>query len=118
MNNTTEDYLKMIYLLQKKNSKVRSISLVEAFGVSKPTVSKKIKHMIAGGYISLEGHSLKLTEKGLEIAEEMMERNRIIKELLIRLGVEQSVAVADACKIEHAISKQTLEAFEKLSNNI
>ena len=43
-------------------------------------------------------HCIDLTEKGLSVAEETIERNRTIRDLLIRLGVDRSVAEADACE--------------------
>lgn len=56
----------MIRLLQKKNGKVRSVAIAEAFGVSKPTVSNIVKRLIAEGYITMGGdYAIELTDKGL-----------------------------------------------------
>ena len=52
-----------------------------------------------------------LTEKGAAIAEKMYERHQVIAKALIALGVEESVAYEDSCKIEHDIS---IESFEKI----
>jgi len=113
---TTEDYVKMIRLLQKKNGTVRSIAIAEAFGVSRPTVSNIVKRLAAEGYITVgKDHLIELTEKGLLLADETIERNRTIRELLISLGVEKSVAEADTCEMEHAVSTQSLSAFKKLA---
>ena len=55
---------------------------------------------------------LTLTEHGLEIAKKIYERHTLISGLLIRLGVSEETAAADACKIEHAISDESLEAIK------
>ena len=47
MKKTTEDYVKMIRLLQKKNGTVRCIAIAEAFGVTRPTVSNIVKRLAA-----------------------------------------------------------------------
>jgi Mn-dependent DtxR family transcriptional regulator len=116
MKKTTEDYVKMIRLLQKKNGTVRSVAIAEAFGVSRPTVSNIVKRLVAEGYITMgDDYSIELTEKGLLLADETIERNRTIRDLLISLGVEQSIAEADACEMEHAVSTQSLEALKSLA---
>ena len=116
MKKTTEDYVKMIRLLQIKNGTVRSIAIAEAFGVSKPTVSNIVKRLAAEGYITVgKDHLIELTEKGLLLADETIERNRTIRELLISLGVEKSVAETDACEMEHAVSAQSLAALKTLA---
>ncbi len=115
MKKTTEDYLKMICQLKKKNGTVHSVDIAEAFGVSRPTVSNIIKRLVSEGYIVMRGdYSIELTDKGLSVAEEMIERNRTIRDLLIGLGVEKSVAENDACEMEHAVSAQTLNALKTL----
>ena len=56
-----------------------------------------------------------LTEKGAAIAEKMYERHQVIAKALIALGVEESVAYEDSCKIEHDISQQT---FDKIKEHL
>ena len=60
------------------------------------------------GYITL-------TEKGMEIAQTMYERHTVLSQWLISLGVDEKIAVEDACRIEHVISK---ESFDALKNHI
>ena len=60
------------------------------------------------GYITL-------TEKGMEIAQTMYERHTVLSQWLISLGVDEKIAVEDACRMEHIISK---ESFEAIKNHI
>ena len=52
-----------------------------------------------------------LEPKGLAIAQEMLDRHHTLTNFLVRLGVDQETAEADACKIEHDISPQTFAAI-------
>ena len=56
-----------------------------------------------------------LTEKGLEIAERMYERHKLLSSLLVYLGVSEEQAVEDACKIEHDLSPESFAAIREAS---
>ncbi|MBQ6570173.1 MAG: metal-dependent transcriptional regulator [Clostridia bacterium] len=88
---------------------VRSVAVADAPGVSKPTVSRFLKGLVDEGYISTsDNRAIELTQQGLVIADEIIERHNIILDLLIGLGVERAVA----CEMEHIISPQCLAAFK------
>ena len=111
-----EMYLETIYVLSKKNKEVRSIDVGEHMGYSKPSVSRAIGLLKKGGYVEMEATgALKLTEAGKELAEKIYERHTVLTKFLMQLGVDEQTATEDACKIEHDISDQTLEAIK---NNI
>ncbi len=109
-----EMYLETILILTKKSSAVRSIDVVEYMGFSKPSVSRAIGLLKAGGYVNVDKDGyLTLTELGAEVAGKMYERHKILSELLISLGVDEETASADACKIEHHISDKSFAAIKK-----
>ena len=67
-----------------------------------------------GGYLLMDEHGhLTLTPVGVEIAEKIFERHTVLSRLLIRLGVSEETATADACKLEHAISDESFEAIKR-----
>ncbi len=110
-----EMYLESIYVLTKERQNVRSIDVVEYMGFSKPSVSRAINLLKNGGYLSVNSDGyISLTEAGQEVARDIYERHNIISAFLISLGVSPEVATADACKIEHVISKESFEAIKKL----
>ena len=73
-----------------------------------------MKNLRSKNYITVneEGH-IQLTQEGLEIAEMIYERHRLISYWLKSLGVDEKTAVQDACRIEHVISKESFEAIKK-----
>lgn len=109
-----EMYLEAILVLSQKNGFVRSIDVSEYLGYSKPSVSRAVGILKNGNYIVMDKDgSLTLTESGKAIAEKIFERHTILSRLLIRLGVSEETANADACKLEHAISDESFEAIKR-----
>ena len=82
-------------------------------GVSQPAVQKAIKLLIADGYISVDGLHLHLTEQGKAYAEEVYDRHCTIRKFLELHGVNFADADADACKLEHALSKASYDMMKK-----
>jgi len=114
---SSEDYLEAIFALHQHQSLVRSIDIAHKLGVSKPSVSVAMKNLREYGYLIVkEGGNLVLTEKGKAIAEEMFERHTFIAHWLMDIGVAQDVALQDACRVEHAISKESFTAIKKYVN--
>lgn len=115
MKRTTEDYLKTIYLLEKKHRGVRGVEIAEELNVSRPTVSIILKRLIEEGYVTKNAeHEAFLTDAGREIAENTVKKNQMFKELLTELGVDEQTAAADACEMEHAVSAASFEALRLL----
>ena len=109
-----EMYLEAILVLSQKNGFVRSIDVSEYLGYSKPSVSRAVGILKKGEYIVVDRDgSLTLTESGKAIAEKIFERHTVLARLLIRLGVSEETATADACKLEHAISDESFEAIKR-----
>lgn len=108
-----EMYLETIYILSKKSSAVRSLDVAEYMNYSKPSVSRAVGLLKQGEYLTVDPNGyLHLTELGEEIASKIYERHTLLTEFLIRLGVDEETAAADACKIEHDISDKSFEAIK------
>lgn len=114
-----EMYLEAILVLAKKNGFVRSIDISEYLGYSKPSVSRAVGILKKGDYILVEKDgSITLTETGRTIAEKIFERHTVLSRLLIKLGVSEETATADACKMEHAISDESFEAIKRYTADL
>ena len=111
---STETYLETILILSQTNPKVRAIDIASTMGFSKPSVSIALKKMKENALIEIDSDGfITLTNSGQEIAERMYSRHTWISEWLMSLGVEEEVAINDACKIEHVISEETFEAIKR-----
>lgn len=112
-----EMYLETILVLSKQMTNVRSLDVAEYMNYSKPSVSRAVGILKSGEYIVVDRDGfITLTESGRAIAEKIYERHTILTELLVRLGVPEDIAAADACKMEHDISDETFAAIKKHRN--
>ncbi len=113
---SAENYLETILILQQRNGQVRSIDIVNEMNFKKSSISVAMKHFRENGYICMdEDGYITLTESGLAIAEHIYERHRILTKYFMALGVSEKNAKKDACKIEHDISE---ESFNKIREHL
>ncbi len=114
MQESGEMYLETILILGKKQNKVRAVDIVDEMGFSKPSVSRAMAKLKADECIIVDSAGyIALTEKGRGIAEKIYERHQLLSEILISLGVDATTAAEDACKMEHDISDESLEAIKR-----
>lgn len=109
-----EMYLETILILSQKSGFVRSVDIGEKMGYSKPSVSRAVGILRQGGYIQVgKDGGITLTDSGRAVAEKIYERHRLLTRFLVTLGVEETTAAEDACKIEHVISDASFEAIKR-----
>lgn len=112
-NESSENYLETILLLSKKLPVVRAVDIANELDFKKPSVSIAMKNLREKEQITVsEQGFIYLTESGKEIAEMIYERHLLISSWLTKLGVPEDVAVQDACRIEHVISKESFDAVK------
>lgn len=114
-----EMYLEAILVLTNKKGAARSVDVSEYLGYSKPSVSRAMGILRSGGYITVEKDgTINLTDTGKAIAEKIYERHNLLAKLLVKIGVDEETATADACKMEHAISDTSFEALKRYASGI
>ena len=108
-----EMYLETILILSEKLKNVRSIDISEEMNYSKPSVSRAMGILKKDGYIVVDGSGyITLTGSGRELAERIYQRHRILSRILMDLGVDEKTATDDACRIEHVISEESMDAIK------
>lgn len=116
INESAENYLETILILSKQLPVVRAVDICNELGFKKSSVSIAMKHLREKKHITVTNAGfIYLTETGLEIAETIYERHEFLSKWLTKLGVPEKIALEDACKIEHVISK---ESFEAIKNHV
>ena len=119
IHKSAEDYLEMILRLSEEKGYVRSVDIAQGLSVSKPSVSVAMKQLREGGYITMgKDNYISLTESGMEIAQRIYDRHKVLTKLLIHLGIDPDTAQDDACKVEHDISPETFDALVKCLQQI
>ena len=111
---SAENYLETILVLKERNGTVRSVDIAAEMGLSKPSVSVAMRNLREQECITMGDDGLiSLTDKGRSIAESVYERHTLFTQWLVSLGVDQTIAAQDACRIEHVLSKETFEAIKR-----
>ena len=112
---SAEDYLEAILILKNEKGLVHSIDVARHLEFSKPSVSRAVKLLREEGHLTMSADgALELTDTGREIAERIYERHRLLTLWFTELGVSESQAAQDACRVEHDISAET---FQKLKEH-
>ena len=113
-NESSENYLETILMLSKTLPVVRGVDIANHLGFKKSSVSVAMKNLREKKHITVtDAGYIYLTDSGREIAEMIYERHEFISKWLISLGVPEEIALEDACRIEHVISKESFEAIKK-----
>ena len=114
IHESAENYLETILILSHSKSFVRSIDIVNELDFTKPSVSVAMKKLRESGYILMDADGyITLTPSGRSIAEKIYERHTLLADWLTQLGVDKETAVEDACRIEHVISAESVEAIKR-----
>ena len=109
IHESAENYLETILILKKRLGQVRSIDIASELSFSKPSVSVAMKNLRTNGYVEVDKDGyISLLDKGLEIAERIYSRHRLLTHFFIQLGVDEKTAAEDACRAEHVLSETTL----------
>jgi len=110
LTSNMEDYLEAILTLQEEQKVARVRDIARQLKVKMPSVTGAVRNLAEKGLVNYERYSfVTLTEKGRKIAEEIISRHQIIYDFLTRvLLVDIEIAELDACRIEHAVSAQTM----------
>ena len=114
---SAEDYLEKILILRERNGNVRSIDIVNEMNFSKPSISIAMKKLRAEGLVEMDLNGyITLTSQGEEIAQRIYKRHRLLKKVLMAIGVEEETAAEEACRIEHDINDDTYDKINAFYN--
>ncbi len=122
MYESGEDYLEAILRLQQENGFCRSVDIAHKLNVSRPSVSRAMGLLQDGGYIEFSlGNMIKLTQKGLEKAEDVYSRHKLLTAFLMAItGLEADQCEENACRVEHDIDSDVVKGIRSWmkKNNI
>lgn len=113
LTSVMEDYLETIFDLDKDKKVVRVKDIAKKMNVKMPTVTSMLKTLSQRGLVHYEKYEyVELTHDGADVGREMHRRHGILKKFLTEiLKVDTETADDEACKMEHALSPETLDSF-------
>ncbi len=106
-----ENYLETILLLEMRNGVVHAVDIANELGYSKPSVTRAMGVLKKAGLVDQVAYgTIRLTDEGRKRANEIYGRHVLIKEFLMSvLSLDAETAETDACRIEHIVSERTVE---------
>ena len=110
-----EDYLEAAIMLQEKGEKVTVTALSESIGVKKPSVDWALKKLGEAGLVIHERYGdVELTPAGARVANDVYRRHKALYSFLTDiLKVSLETAAQDACRMEHDLSRESINRLEK-----
>ncbi|MGY5857892.1 MAG: metal-dependent transcriptional regulator [Candidatus Thorarchaeota archaeon] len=105
-----EMYVKTIHELEDEFGGAAPSDIAEKLAVKAPSVTSALQKLDALGMAEYQRYQhVKLTDKGRKVAEMLDKRHRTLRDFLILIGVEEEIAMSDACEIEHIVHKETID---------
>jgi DtxR family Mn-dependent transcriptional regulator len=102
-SSTIQDYLLLIYVMERDGKPVVGSQLAKLLGVTPPTVTNTLKRMVRDGLIKMNKDGTSLTESGWDAACVVMRRHMLM-EWMMSKTLPWSKLHSEAHRLEHAIS--------------
>ncbi len=109
-----QDYVEAIADLIASGGEARATDIAKALGVTHATVVRTVQRLQKLGLVTSQPYrSIFLTNKGRKIAHQSKVRHEKVVAFLEAIGISRKIARKDAEGIEHHVSAETLQAFER-----
>ena len=105
-----EMYVKVAYELEEELGTATVSDMAERLGVKAPSVTAALQKLDNMGMVKYRRYqNVKLTRLGKTVAKRLHDRNKTLMDFLLMIGVDEEIAITDACEIEHVVNPRTIE---------
>lgn len=119
MTQSLEDYLEAIFVLIDSGKEAQVRDVASMLSVKMPSVVKAIHELKKLGLVTQEPYAnIELTAKGRRMASNVLDRHKLLRSFLEKLGVSRKTADKDACMMEHILSAETLDKIKIYTEGI
>ena len=111
LSESLEDYLETIFLLIREQAVARSRDIAARLKVSRPSVTGALQALAERALVNYEPYGyVTLTPAGAAAAQKVLRRHEVLKDFLVKvLSIDEPEADANACRMEHAVSKGVVD---------
>lgn len=111
LSDAVQDYMKQIYLLERRDGKATTSALADAMGVSAASTTSMVKKLAGLGLVAHSKYrGVTLTPPGEKVALEVLRHHRLLEVYLTQtLGLSWDKVHSEAERLEHVLSEE-LEA--------
>jgi DtxR family Mn-dependent transcriptional regulator len=111
---TIEEYVEVICLLEEEDGRAQTGRIASEMRVRPSSATEMLQKLQEEGLLRYETYAgATLTPSGQRLAWELRRRHAVIADFLEIIGVDRGVANADACEIEHHVSRESIEQLQK-----
>ncbi len=120
LSENLEDYLEIILRLQTEKTVARSKDIADKLNIKRGSVTGMLKKLAEKNFVNYEPYGyVTLTPEGRKIASEIDHRHIFLRDFFHRiLNVDETIADRTACRMEHAMDKQTFKKFRDFVKKI
>ncbi|RLC04302.1 MAG: metal-dependent transcriptional regulator [Deltaproteobacteria bacterium] len=120
LSESLEDYLETILRLQATKTVARSKDIADMLNIKRGSVTGMLKKLADNKLINYEPYGyVTLTPEGRKIASAIDRRHIFLRDFFHRvLKVDEKIADRTACRMEHAMDKQTFKKFKSFLKKI
>jgi len=111
-----EEFLELVYRLTASGGVARTSDLAEGLKTSLGTVTNLVERLERKGLVVHQPYrGIVLTPKGKRIAAKIVRRHRLVERFLINfLRIPSERAHKYACRMEHAVDEEVVDALARL----
>ena len=118
MTQSLEDYLEAVYMLIADDRPAQVRDVAKMLSVKMPSVVKAIRELKRLGLVEQKPYAaIELTVKGGRVARQVLNRHKLLRSFLLKLGVSRRNADRDACLMEHILSAETIDRIRSYTEN-
>jgi DtxR family Mn-dependent transcriptional regulator len=116
LSEPVEMYLETIYRLSERKGIARTSDIAKRLSISMGAVTNTLANLESRGLVRRKAYrGVKLTPSGETIALRVLRKHRLAERLLTEvLGMRWSEVHEVACRLEHAITDDVVDALERL----
>ncbi|MGA9099147.1 MAG: metal-dependent transcriptional regulator [Methanotrichaceae archaeon] len=111
---TWEEYIETISSLEERDGRAQTGKIASEMNVRPSSATEMLQKLQGEGLLRYEIYfGATLTPIGKKLARDPKRKHGVIADFLEIIGVEKSVANADACQIKHYVGSESMEQLEK-----
>lgn len=116
---SAENYLKAIYHLQRRHTKVKTKDIADRLDVSQPSVSSMLQSLSSEGLVEHKPYKgTRLTDAGERAALMVIRKHRLIEMFLVEtLGYSWDEVHDEAEQLEHSVSDDLAQRIDDFLGN-
>ena len=112
-----EEYLTTILKEGGNNKWIKFGNIAKSLGTTQASVTEAMQKLAKDGYIYYFPYrGVRLTNKGNELASSIVEKENILRNLLISIGIDEKESEDLACLLEHKISDNAVNKLKEFIN--